>query len=99
LFEPTIGDPVMEEGAHGTVTQDDLDVVPADGISPPLVVDMPAILNKFDCVAPIALVQRDRQPALRVDCDLNRTGKVQASYAISACLRSGSRDHGSTSAT
>jgi hypothetical protein len=99
LLEPAIGDPVMEERAYGAVTQDDLDVVPADGISPPLVVNMPGILDGFDHMTPIALVQCDRQPALGVDCDLNWTRKVQASYAISACLRSGNRDHGSTSAT
>ena len=73
--------------------------MPADGISPPLVVDMPGILDALDHVAPVALMQRNRQSALCVDCDLNRTRKVQASYAISACLRSGRRDHGSTSAT
>ena len=99
LLEPTIDDAVVEEGAYRAVTEDDLDVVPANGDTPPLVVDVPGIMDALDLVAPVALVQRDRQPALCVDRDLNRTGKVQASYAISACLRSGSRDHGSTSAT
>src|SRR5215211_806266 len=99
LLEPTIGDPVVEERAYGAVAQDDLDVAPADRISPPLVVNMPGILDGLDYVAPIVLVQRDRHPTLGVDCDLNRTRKVQASYAISACLRSGRRDHGSTSVT
>ena len=99
LLKPTIGDSIVEERAYGAVAKDDLDVVPADGITPPLVLDTPGILDRLDYVAPIALVQRDRQPALGVDCDLNRTRKVQASYAISACLRSGRRDHGSTSVT
>jgi hypothetical protein len=99
LREPAIGDPIVEERAYGAVTQDDLDVVPADGIPPPLVVDRPGILDALDHMTPVALGQRDRQPALGVDSDLNWTRKIQTSYAISACLRSGRRDHGSTSAT
>jgi hypothetical protein len=76
LLEPAIGDAVVEERAYGAVTEDDLDVVPANGFTPPLVVDIPGILDALDLVAPVALVQRDRQPALCVDRDLNRTGKV-----------------------
>src|SRR5215212_2777608 len=86
LFEPAVSDAVVEERTYGPVTENDLDVVPADGISPPLVIDIPGILDRLDLVTPVALVQRDWQPALCVDRDLHRTGKVQTSYAISACL-------------
>src|SRR5687768_15188741 len=60
LGEPAIGDAVMEEGAYGAVTQDDLDVVAADGVPPPLIINVPGILNALDRMAPVALVQRDR---------------------------------------
>jgi hypothetical protein len=52
----------MEERAYGAVTEDDLDVVPANGVTPPLVVDIPGILDALDLMAPVALVQRDRSP-------------------------------------
>jgi hypothetical protein len=55
LLEPTIGDAVVEEGPYRAVTEDDLDVMPANGITPPLVVDIPGILDALDLVAPVAL--------------------------------------------
>jgi hypothetical protein len=56
LLEPAIGDAVVKERAYGAVTEDDLDVVPANGFTPPLVVDIPGILDALDLVAPVALV-------------------------------------------
>lgn len=76
LLEPTIGDPVVKQGAHRPIAQDDLDVAPADGLPPPFVIDLPGILDVLDLAAAVSLVQGDRQTAPLVDGDLNRARKV-----------------------
>ena len=90
---------VVEEGAQGAVGKDDLEVAAADRFAPPFVVDMPDVLDVSDAAGTAALVEDEGETAASINVDLHWLRQVQGSYAISACLRSGRRDHGSTSAT
>jgi hypothetical protein len=62
----------VEEGAQGAVAEHELEVAPADRLTPPLVIDLPGVLNALDLASAVTLVQEEWLAALRVEGDRDR---------------------------
>src|ERR1051326_4718860 len=101
LLEPSVsGEIVIEHGVLPPL-QDDFDIAPGNGRSPPFVIDPPDLTEGFDFPAGTGVSRvgagdihdRDGKVAL-VQLDEHRSRRIQGSKSMSAYRRSGIRDHG-----